>query len=354
MAGNKATVVDIFCGAGGLSLGLKQAGLQIAAGVDVDPDCRYPFERNLGAAFYQADVTGLNAADLLPMFDGAEIKILAGCAPCQPFSGYTTKRRDTDDRWRLLMDFVRLVEGARPHVLTLENVPRLAHLPLWREFVLALQALGYHVVWAVVDAADFGVPQSRKRIVLLASLLGVIEMPRPNEVRGRTVRDEIGDRPPVAAGSSDNVDPLHRSRALTPINLERIRMARPAETWKKWPEHLKVRCHTEPTGRTYPSVYGRMSWDRPAPTITTQFYGFGNGRFGHPEQDRALTLREGAMLQSFPSDFEFVPPGAKIVCRTLGRLIGNAVPPALGAAIGRAISRHLVAHAQPSRATPTL
>lgn len=347
-------VVDIFCGAGGLSLGLKQAGLRVVAGVDLDPDCRHPFVSNLGAAFHQVDVASLEAPDLAAMFGSAEIRIMAGCAPCQPFSGYTTKRRGIDGRWRLLIDFLRLVESVRPDVLTLENVPRLSHLPLWKEFVEALQALGYHVVWAVVDAADFGVPQNRKRIVLLASLLGPIEMPRPIEGSVKTVRDEIGDRPPLSAGSTNEDDPLHRARALTSINLERIRTALPAQTWKRWPEHLKVRCHTEPTGKTYPSVYGRMSWDRPSPTITTQFYGFGNGRFGHPEQDRALSLREGAMLQSFPSDFEFVPPGAKIVARTLGRLIGNAVPPALGAAIGRSIASHIEACRPPGEAQPTL
>ncbi len=334
-------VVDVFCGVGGLSLGLKQAGLRVVAGIDLDPDCRYPFEHNVGGTFHKADVAELSSDAVAEMYGDAKIKVLAGCAPCQPFSGYTTRRREIDDRWRLLMDFLRLVQGARPDVLTLENVPRLAHLPLWQEFVSGMEAAGYSVNWAVVDAADFGVPQNRKRIVLMASRLGSIAMPASVEGPRKTVRDVIGAAPKVAAGSAHQDDTLHRARALTPINLERIRTARPAETWKRWPEHLRVRCHTEATGRTYPSVYGRMSWDKPSPTITTQFYGFGNGRFGHPDQDRALTLREGALIQSFPAGFEFVPPGAPIIARTVGRLIGNAVPPALGAAIGRVIIAHV-------------
>ena len=342
-----AVVVDVFCGAGGLSLGLQQAGLEIAAGIDLDPACRHPFEHNIGAPFHRLDVTDVEATDVVAMFGDNPVRVLAGCAPCQPFSGYTTKRRESDDRWRLLMDFLRLVEQVRPEIVTLENVPRLALLPLWAKFVGALEAFGYQVVWKVVDAADFGVAQNRRRVVLLASRIGAIGMPEPLSGPRRTVRDEVATRPPVTAGACDSGDPLHRARGLTAINLERIRIAEPDGTWKRWPEHMRVRCHTEPTGRTYPSVYGRMAWDKPSPTITTQFYGFGNGRFGHPDQDRALTLREGAMLQSFPADFEFVPAGEPIVARTIGRLIGNAGPPALGAAVGRTIAEH-VRHCAPA------
>ncbi|MCJ2068893.1 DNA cytosine methyltransferase [Methylobacterium sp. J-030] len=334
-------MVDVFCGAGGLSLGLREAGLAIAAGIDLDPACRYPYEHNIGASFHGRDIMGVSAAEVATMFGDAPVRVLAGCAPCQPFSGYTTKRRESDGRWRLLLEFLRVVEQMRPEIVTLENVPRLTLLPLWGEFVRALEALGYHVVWKVVDAADFGVPQNRRRVVLLASRLGAITMPKATEHVHRTVRDEVFDRPAITAGECDRHDRLHQARGLTAINLERIRIAEPEGTWKRWPEHMRVKCHTEPTGRTYPSVYGRMAWDKPSPTITTQFYGFGNGRFGHPEQDRALTLREGAMLQSFPAEFEFVPPGKPIVARTIGRLIGNAVPPALGRAIGRTIIEHI-------------
>ncbi|WP_438346835.1 DNA cytosine methyltransferase [Methylorubrum populi] len=333
-------VVDIFCGAGGLSLGLKKAGLRIAAGIDLDPACAFPFERNIGAPFHRRDVAALTSAEVQEMFGEARIRVLAGCAPCQPFSGYTTRRRATDDRWRLLLDFLRLVDDVRPEVVTLENVPRLTLLPLWSRFVSSLEELGYAVNWRVIDVADYGVPQQRRRVVLLASRMGPIEVPPPR-TRRATVRSAIGRLAHVAAGERCEKDALHASRRLTTINLTRIRASRPAGTWREWPEDMRVDCHRTVKGKTYPSVYGRMSWDRPSPTITTQFFGFGNGRFGHPEQDRALTLREGAILQSFPKKFAFVPEGERINFLKIGMLIGNAVPPKLGSAIGEAILGHL-------------
>lgn len=335
--------VDIFCGAGGLSLGLKESGIRIAAGIDLDPACRYPFEANIGAPFILADVARIDPRDVEELFTPGSVRVLAGCAPCQPFSGYTTKRRSIDGRWELLARFIELIRAVEPDVVTLENVPRLTHLPLWHECVEELKAAGYHVVWAIVDASGFGVPQSRKRLVMLASRRGSIALPTEAVDSRPTVEAAIAHLPPVPAGTANAADPLHASRTLTPINLSRIRQSRPAGTWKEWPEDLRVSCHKTAKGRTYPSVYGRMSWDQPAPTITTQFYGFGNGRFGHPEQDRALTLREGAILQSFPPDFAFVPRGARVSFREIGRLIGNAVPPRLAAAIGSAIVEHIEA-----------
>jgi DNA (cytosine-5)-methyltransferase 1 len=334
------TAVDLFCGAAGLSLGLKDSGIEIGAGIDLDPACRYPFEQNIGAKFLERDIATLDSSAVRKMFGGSKIRVLAGCAPCQPFSGYTTRRRAIDRRWQLLLQFLRVTEGVRPEIVTMENVPRLVHLPLWRRFVEGLQAAGYWVAWDILDAADYGVPQSRRRVVLLASRLGDIRLPPPSGEL-LTVRSAIGTLPATKAGAAGNADPLHTSRALTPRNLRRIRASRPAGTWREWPKHLRVACHQSNAGKTYPSVYGRMSWDQPAPTITTQFYGFGNGRFGHPEQDRAITLREGAILQSFPLDFKFTACGGRVNFRKIGRLIGNAVPPKLARAIGDEIVRHV-------------
>jgi DNA (cytosine-5)-methyltransferase 1 len=333
--------VDIFCGAAGLSLGLKNSGIRVAAGIDLDPACRFPFEQNIGAPFLERDVTGLEPSLLERLYDGAQIRVLAGCAPCQPFSGYTTKRRAIDRRWQLLLEFLRLTKSVLPEIVTVENVPRLARLPLWHRFVKELQDAGYKTAWGILDAADYGVPQNRRRLVLLGSRLGDIRLPQPRMSTQPTVRSAIGNLPKTQAGLSGKSDPLHSSRALTERNLQRIRASRQAGTWREWPKSLRVACHQTNAGKTYPSVYGRMSWDRPAPTITTQFYGFGNGRFGHPKQDRAITLREGAILQSFPVDFQFVPAGRRVNFRLVGRLIGNAVPPGLGRAIGDEIVRHI-------------
>jgi DNA (cytosine-5)-methyltransferase 1 len=332
--------VDIFCGAAGLSLGLKKSGIVIAAGIDLDPACQFPFEKNIGSPFLQLDVSSLSIKTVTELFS-SKIRVLAGCAPCQPFSGYTTRRRAIDGRWELLLQFLRIAEGVKPEIVTLENVPRLAHLPLWAKFVSRLEAAGYHVAWGVLDAAQFGVPQSRRRLVLLGSRLGAISLPQPKAAKARTVRSVIGRLPAVSAGKKNKLDPLHAARALTDRNLARIRMAKQAGTWRQWPKNMRLACHTSNSGKTYPSVYGRMSWDKPAPTITTQFYGFGNGRFGHPEQDRAITLREGSLLQSFPKAFKFAADGARVNFREIGRLIGNAVPPALGHAIGKTIVDHI-------------
>lgn len=149
---------------------------------------------------------------------------------------------------------------------------------------------------------------------------------------------------PLAAGDVSLDDPLHRTSELSPLNLRRIRHSRPGGTWRDWPRELVAQCHKIKNGKTYPSVYGRMEWDQPSPTITTQFFGFGNGRFGHPEQDRAISLREGAILQSFPKDYRFVEPGGDYRFKTIGRLIGNAVPVRLGQVVGETVRRHLEAH----------
>lgn len=335
-------VVDLFCGAGGLAYGLKMAGLEIAAGVDLDPTCRYPFEQNCGGHFEEASVAELSAEQLSSWFDGADVRVLAGCAPCQPFSTYSQKRRTPDARWELLRSFLNLAISVRPEIVTMENVRGLAAKPIWKEFVGGLVSAGYNVVWDEVRCVDYGVPQSRRRLVLIASLLGPIAMPeRAEGAVPQTVRTAISKLPKIAAGGGHARDPLHTASKLSSINMRRMKASRPGGTWRDWPEELRATCHTKKTGETYPSVYGRMAWDEPAPTMTTQCFGFGNGRFGHPEQDRAITLREAAIIQSFPSDYAFIPPGTSPTFAKVGMLIGNAVPPKLGEAIGRAVLNHV-------------
>jgi DNA (cytosine-5)-methyltransferase 1 len=179
-------------------------------------------------------------------------------------------------------------------------------------------------------------------MVLLASRLGPIKVIEPDGSKVRTVREAIGGLAPISHGESHPADSLHTASRLSPLNIERIRASKPGGTWRDWPAHLVADCHRKESGRTYPGVYGRMEWDAPSPTLTTQFYGFGNGRFGHPDQERAISLREGAILQGFPTSYSFVPEGGSIHFKTLGRMIGNAVPVTLGEVIGRSINRHLI------------
>ena len=341
------SVVDLFCGAGGLAHGLLREGFHIAAGVDVDPRCRYPFEHNNAARFILRDVDELQASEIVELFEVNQPQILVGCAPCQAFSLYNQKNRDPS--WKLVKRFCDLVLEIKPDVVSMENVPRLIDYregKVFRSVLKALREAGYTANHRIVYLPDYGLPQRRSRLVMMASLHGTVEMEPPTYTpdRYRTVEQAIGSLPALAAGETDAADELHTASRLSPMNLRRIRASTPGGSWAEWEEALVTQCHRIESGRGYRSVYGRMQLAEPSPTITTQFFGFGNGRFGHPEQDRALTLREGAILQSFPGDYRFVVPGERIEFKTIGRMIGNAVPVLLGQVVGRSIASHLVAH----------
>lgn len=338
------SAVDLFCGAGGLSLGLSEAGVKVVGGVDLDPACEYPFETNIGAPFLLRDITGLTADSLEPLWVRGAARLLAGCAPCQPFSPY---RRGVDtsaeDRWPLLGHFGRLVEQILPEVVTMENVPRIRSAEVFKDFAAGLENLGYYVDWRTCHGPRFGLAQNRRRLVLLASRLGPVSVPRGgvNEQSYSTVRDVIGRLPRISAGEVHAGDTLHRARTLSELNQRRIGASRPGGTWKDWPEELRAPCHRKSSGASFQNVYARMEWDAPAPTITTLAHNFGTGRFGHPEQDRTLSLREAALLQGFPPGYRLVRDGAPVKFNSLGRLIGNAVPPPLAAAVGAVVVDHV-------------
>lgn len=342
-----SAVIDLFCGIGGLTKGLELANLNVIAGIDINETCRFAYEENNHSEFIAADITKVNIKDLNDRYPENTTKILVGCAPCQPFSKYTQRYRKEghkDNKWKLLYSFLNIVRDIQPEIVSMENVPELRNECVFEDFVESLKSLGYHVNWQIAYCPDYGVPQKRKRLVLLASLLGEIQLIPPlfNENNYLTVRDAIGHLPPIASGETHNDDSMHKATQLTPLNLERIQNSVQGGTWKDWDERLKLKCHKKSTGKSYGAVYGRMSWEQPSPTITTQFYGYGNGRFGHPEQNRAISYREGAILQSFPPDYAFIPnDGDAFSLRDLGIHIGNAVPVELGHAIGISINQHL-------------
>lgn len=334
--------MDLFCGAGGLTHGFVLEGVPVVAGIDMDPACRFPYEANNQSKFVEQDISKVTADELNGLFGDADLKVLAGCAPCQPFSTYAQRYSlEGDGKWGLLYQFSRLAEATKPDVITMENVPTVARHSVFHDFVDTLKRLGYHVWYDVVDSSRYGVPQKRRRMVLLASRHGEISMIAPTHEKPKTVRQAISRLRSLSAGESAPRDKLHVTSKLTKKNLQRIKVSNPGGTWRDWPKHLVADCHRAESGRTYPGVYGRMEWDKPAPTMTTQCYGFGNGRFGHPEQDRAISLREAAILQSFPRDYAFVPKAGAVSFKVLGRLIGNAVPVELGRAIARSINVHL-------------
>ena len=342
-------VVDLFCGIGGLSYGLKTAGFHILAGYDLDWTCQYAYETNTGGKFNYRDVNTITGEEINKLYSKRKntIRVLAGCAPCQPFSSYAFKNKQKDpNKYDLLYQFGRLVEEVRPDIVTMENVTQILNFkakPVLQDFIDKLQSLGYSVDARPVYCPDYGIPQTRKRLVLLASRLGDIKLIPPTHDKKHyvTVRETIGDLRPIAAGEVDMFDPLHRTIALTPINLQRIKATPYGGSWHDWPEELLLECHKRKGGKTYGSVYGRMEWDKPAPTMTTQCTGLGNGRFGHPEQDRAISVREAALLQTFPLSYRFFPDEGSVSIIKASRYIGNAVPPKLGEIVAISIINHL-------------
>jgi len=334
--------IDLFCGVGGLTSGLKKSGLNVVAGVDIDRSCSHPFEANNGAKFLLEDISKLEPETLNEHFASASIRVLVGCAPCQPFSTYSQRYETVGtERWGLMYHFARLVKSIRPEIVAMENVPTVVKHEVYKDFVGALKEYGYYVWSDVVDCKQYGLPQNRKRAVLLASRDRPLQIMPPTKNRKMSVREAIGAMPELAHGEVSNQDRLHRSAKLSDLNLKRIKASHPGGTWRDWPKELVAECHQKHTGRTYSSVYARMLWDQPSPTLTTQFFGFGNGRFGHPDQDRAITLREGAILQGFPREYSFLAEDDKVHFKTLGRLIGNAVPVTLGEIIGESIQKHI-------------
>ena len=340
-------VVDLFCGIGGLSYGMKSKGLKILEGFDLDATCKYAYEINNEAKFQYKDIRTVTKKDILPFYSKKAIKVLAGCAPCQPFSSYAFKNKNKDEKkYSLLDEFGRLVKEVHPDIVTMENVPAIASFKLrsvLADFIKVLEEEKFHVKYQVVYCPDYGIPQTRKRLVLLASRFGNISLIPPTHTKANyvTVRDTIGDLPSLEAGHTCSTDPLHRCRALTPLNMRRIKDTPYGGSWKDWPEGLWLNCHKKKGGKSFGSVYGRMVWEKPAPTMTTLCTGIGNGRFGHPEQDRAISAREAALFQTFPVTYKFFPNEKDVSLTKASRYIGNAVPPKLGEVIAESIRQHI-------------
>jgi len=348
------SAVDLFCGAGGMTNGLEATGITVEAGIDVDPDCEFPYEHNNDAEFVECDIGELAREE--PEIIGeylnsqADATLVAGCAPCQPFSPLTHGSDSSEhEKYGMLDAFLEIVRHVKPDFVAMENVYEVRNTAVYEDFVDGLDELGYNLNPEEdrrVYCPEYDIPQTRRRWIVLASREGRIDLGDPINSHPNnypSVRDYIDDLPQLRAGERSEEDPLHSARDLSETNLERIRESRPGGTWRDWPERLQLDCHKKASGQTYESVYGRMRPTDPAPTITTQFYNLGSGRFGHydTEQNRALSLREGALLQTFPKDYRFTEDIDEVKIRKIGRLIGNAVPPKLGEVVGNRIQEFL-------------
>jgi DNA (cytosine-5)-methyltransferase 1 len=338
--------IDLFCGIGGLTYGVQKAGINVVAGFDFESSCQFAYEHNNKAKFVHRNIKELRDDELLSYYpEDTEIKVMIGCAPCQPFSAYSHRYKESEskrEKMDLLDYFGKQIKLVKPDIVSMENVPQLVQEPIFERFLKTLSDEGYKFKYKIAFAPAYGVPQNRKRLLLLASKFGDISFEEELDQNSfPTVRDAISNLPKLEAGQSDPLDPLHRSRKLSELNLERIKNSKPGGSWRDWDESLLPNCYKKKSGASFGSVYGRLEWDKPSSTITTQFPGYGNGRFGHPEQNRALSLREGAILQSFPRSYQFIEDEKNYAVSKIAMQIGNAVPPKLGEVIGRSIIKHL-------------
>ena len=345
---NPIKVFDFFCGCGGASAGFLGAGMGIALGLDNDPDAGRTFEANfLEAEFITNDIAEVPASAIDVVVDACREHPLLfnACAPCQPFSRQRRSVISSDDgRLELLIHVLRFVDRHRPEFVFVENVPGLRESTGGRVFrclLHTLQKLGYSTSFRVVKSQDYGVPQRRARLVILASLLGPITFPDPTHGAGSpnsehsTVEEWIGTLPAISAGETHPSVPNHQAARLSPLNLRRIRVTPSGGGWPDLPPELLPESRKSGF-KGYTDVYGRLRWDAPAPALTTRCISYSNGRFGHPEQDRAISVREAACLQTLPNDF--VLTGS---LNSQARQVGNAVPALLAQRFGECISEHL-------------
>lgn len=344
----KIKVIDLFCGIGGLTHGLIKEGLDVVAGIDNDDSCKFGYEYNNNAKFIDKDILQVSAKDINQLFGDKKntIRVLAGCAPCQPFSKLNLNEI-TKKQLEPLEKFAQLISETKPDIVSMENVSELANMkkyPIFKNFIDTLKRGNYKYKYEVVDVSEYGVPQRRRRLVLLASRFGEIQLiKRTHKDKKVTVRDVISHLKPLKSGEISAKDPLHRARRLSEKNLKRIK-ATPHDggSSHSWSNDLILDCHKKDSGKTYSgTVYGRMRWNDPSPTMTTQCTGLGNGRFGHPEQDRAISLREAALFQTFPENYQFLNPEDPFIVGLVSKFIGNAVPVRLGVVIGRSIKKHI-------------
>jgi DNA (cytosine-5)-methyltransferase 1 len=334
--------VDFFCGAGGMSFGLSQAGIRVLGGIDNSVDCKKTYEANVpGATYIRRDITRLSAPDLgrrLGLKADDPDLILCGCSPCQFWSKIRTDKTKSLKTAFLLKQFQKFIRHFRPGYVVVENVPglfRSRDSTILADFLSFLTDLGYNFQDGIINAGHFGVPQNRMRYLLIASRVRTVSrLPADTNGVPLNVGDFIGPSngfPEIGQGHRDRTEFLHTSAALTEKNVRRISLTPPGgnrSAWASDPE-LQIDAYRD-KDHMFRDVYGRMAWDRPAPTITTRFISLSNGRFGHPEENRAISIREGASLQTFPNHYRF--HGESI--NAIARQIGNAVPPALAKRIG--------------------
>ena len=345
----KLLAVDFFCGGGGMSYGMLEAGINVLAGIDFEPNCRITYEENItGAQFIQADVFDLKEEELeakLKLKKDDNDLILIGCSPCQFWSIINTDKTKSTKSANLLIEFTRFVKYFSPGYVVVENVPGVLRKKKesgLEDFILWLEGNKYNVHFEVHNVSEYGVPQSRKRFTLIANRVSE-EKINPLKVKEKkiTVKDVLGIKngfPIIKDGHKDSTQFLHTVASISEMNKKRLKkVAKDGGNRLGFAndKELQLDCFVGKDS-SFKDTFGRLWWDRPSPTITTKFFSISNGRFVHPEEDRALSLREGATLQSFPKEYKFFGTSTS----SIARLIGNAVPPQYAKCIGEAIIKN--------------
>ncbi|MCP4131004.1 MAG: DNA cytosine methyltransferase [bacterium] len=345
---NKLHAIDFFCGAGGMTYGLSKAGIDVIAGIDIDSECRKTYEvNNPGSEFINSNIKALKCEDLeesLGIKKNDDSMIFVGCSPCQYWTKMNTIKGKSEASKNLLIDFKRFVEYFNPGHIVIENVPgifRNQEESGLKDFLLFLEENNFYSDYDTIFACHHGVPQSRKRFLLVASrIIEGIKLPEKRKGNPPTVQQYIGEQNgfrKIEAGDTDDSLFIHSAASLTENNLKRIKKTKHDGgnrfAWKD-DDELQIPAYKD-KDHLFIDVYGRMYWNKPAPTITTRFNSLSNGRFGHPVEDRAISLREGATLQTFPKKYKFFGPNQSSITRQ----IGNAVPPELSKRIGKVFTK---------------
>lgn len=338
-------VFDFFSGCGGTSQGFKQAGMDVVFGLDFDKEAANTFKLNFPDAYFiNEDISALQTDAVKDIFDktlkekeSSCYTLFSGCAPCQPFSRQNNKKTNSDSRRYLLAEFGRFIKTYIPDFIFVENVPGMQQIKKGYDtpffsFLELLDELGYQYSYGIVSALWFGVPQDRKRLILLASKHTKISLPAIDNdgiVKPySTVRDWIYGLPEISHGQEHPSIPDHKSASLNELSLLRIKHTPEGGNRLNWPDYLQLKCHQNHLG--HKDVYGRLAWDKPSSVLTTRCTSYSNGRFGHPTQNRAISLREAALLQTFPMDYKFSGN-----FNSKAKQIGNAVPPLMAEAMGK-------------------
>lgn len=340
MKNKKLTALDLFSGCGGLTQGLKEIGFKVLAAIENDKKAIETYKANHPKTYiFEKDIIYITEQELFKKLNlkKGELDLLAGCPPCQGFSTLTTKlikKVSNDKRNDLIFEFLRFVKILSPKTIMLENVPALMKNKRFSKFVEHLtNSLNYKVTYEVVNAADYGVPQRRKRLILIASKVHQPSI-APKTSSLITVKDTIG----FLNTANDITDPIHSYKENRSQRIKELILAIPKDggSRKDLPERFHLDCHKRTNG--FHDVYGRMRWNDVAPTITSGCTNPSKGRFLHPEKNRAITLREAALLQGFPKDYTFIPSHGKT---SISLMIGNAFPPPLIKAQAKSIKKAL-------------